>query len=104
MTEKFFPEHFSRRRYELRQGPGKEFDKAARIEVIVRVDTQVVVRAQLREPGILAVVSRPDEDGIDIEMVEPGGQRYTDMAMPKSGNFTETIADWQEIALLREKR
>ena len=104
MTDKWLPEDFSRMRYELQQGESKEFDRAKRIETIVKVDTIVVARLQLREPGILAVVSRPDSQGIDIEVVTPGGQRYTDLMVPGSGNMSSTIADWQEIALLRERR
>lgn len=78
-------EDFGRRSYYV---AGPDLDKARRIEVIVRVDGQNVIQVQAREPGLVAVISRPDKQGIDIEMVEPGGQRYTDIRVPKEGGET----------------
>lgn len=87
------PEQFNRRVYTIE---GDDLDTARRIEVIVKVDGKTLVRVQAREPGILAVVSKPDEQGVNIEIVEPGGVRFTDVAVPET---TAALQDWQLIAL-----
>jgi hypothetical protein len=97
--ERFAVEHFTRRRYTVE---GSDLDKAKRIGVIVTVDGVKQIEMQAREPGIIAVVSRPAEQGFDIEIVEVDrdkvGVRYTDYRFP-NGAFTEPVAEWQQLAL-----
>ncbi len=86
---------FNRRRYTVEGG---ELDTARRVELIVRVDGKTVCQVQAREPGILAFVSKPEEPGFDLEIVEATGVRYTDVRLP-SGKSTEDVAEWQWTAL-----
>lgn len=53
-------------------------DDASRIVIEVKIPGKTLMRVQAREPGILAIVSRPDQQGIAIVMVEVGGERYVD--------------------------
>lgn len=86
-------EDFSRRRYTV---TGSDLDKAKRIEVIVRVDGRNLVHMQAREPGMVAFVSRPAEQGFDIDVVEAAKGKYTDHALPSD---VAGVADWQFDAL-----
>ena len=85
---------FSRRRYTVE---GDDLDKAKRIEVIVKLDGRTLVHMQAREPGILAVISRPKEQGFDIDVIEPRGVQFSDQAVAPQGQ--EAVADWQFEAL-----
>lgn len=87
-------EKFSRRRYVVE---GDSLDRARRIEVIVKVDGKVLVQVQAREPGLIAFVSKPLEQGFELDMVEAGGRRYTDQAVP--GGTGEPVDEWQYEAL-----
>lgn len=87
------PGMFSRRGYSVRDD---KLDSARRIEVIVRVDGQTMVQVQAREPGLIAFVSRPDEPGFDIEVVEASGSRFTDVKVPASKGVP---LPWQRDAL-----
>lgn len=98
-SEKWQPGDFSRRSYTIE---GEDLEKARTIKVQVTVDGRPIVNAQLREPGILAVISRPDAQGITIEMVEPGGARFTDYVLPNGNNQTLPAAPWQLSLLLDE--
>jgi hypothetical protein len=92
-------EDFTRRQYKVQQSDEKELDKARRIELSLKIDGRPYLNIQLREPGILAIVSRPDDpDGFEVEIVTPGGKRYTDMRLP-SGAHTPPLEDWQCQAL-----
>lgn len=53
-------------------------DNASRIVVEVKIPGRTLMRVQAREPGILAIVSRPDQQGISVVQVEVGGERYVD--------------------------
>jgi hypothetical protein len=86
---------FSRRAYTIE---GDDLDKAKRITVQVRVDDRVIMQAQLREPGLLAIVSQPNEQGIALEIIEPGGVRFTDRITPDGGR-TDPPSPWQLEAL-----
>ena len=92
-------EHFTRRRYTVEGG---DLDKAKRIGLVITVDGRKIIEMQAREPGIVAVVSRPTEQGFDIEIVECDrdkvGVRYTDYRFP-DGAHTESVAEWQQLAL-----
>jgi hypothetical protein len=88
------PEQFNRRRYVVE---GDSLDKAKRIELIVKVDGKMLVQMQAREPGMLSFVSKPTEQGFELDVVEATGQRYTDHA--SIGNAPEPVADWQFEAM-----
>ena len=87
-------DRFSRRRYTVE---GDDLDKAKKIEVIVKLDGRTVVHVQAREPGMVAVVSRPTEQGFDVDMVEPVGARFVDHAVAPISD--QVVADWQFEAL-----
>lgn len=90
---------FSRRQYGVQQSKDKEFDKAKRIGVKVIVDGRTLFDLQLREPGMIALVSRPDDpEGFSVEIVQPGskpgmGPRYTDYRLP-DGSQTPQMEEW----------
>jgi len=86
---------FHRRHY-IVESPA--LDQARRIEVKVIVDGKLMVHAMAREPGIIGFVSRPNDAGFDIEIVEAKGKRYTDWRTP-TGELNEALADWQKTAL-----
>lgn len=95
---------FSRRQYVVRQSEDKELDKAKRIGVKITIDGRTFVDKQLREPGLFAIVSRPDDpEGFTIEIVErntePGmGPRYSDIRAPGTSVIMK-VADWMWDAL-----
>jgi hypothetical protein len=95
MAQEWTKQDFSRRHYQVE---GDTLDKARKIEVVVRVDGKTVVQVQAREPGILAFVSRPHDQGFDIEMVEARGVAFTDIRTI-SGDMAEPVAGWQWDAL-----
>lgn len=87
---------FSRRRYTVQ---GDALDKARSIRVLVQVDGETLVNVSAPEPGLLAFVSRPSDDGFDIEIVERTKvPRVTDIRLP-NGETTENVASWQLEAL-----
>ena len=88
-------DQFGRRKYTV-EGDG--LDKAKRISVTIHVDGKKFAELQVREPGLLAIVSRPDMQGIDIEIIEPGGARFVDQVTP-SGGTTSALTPWQKEAL-----
>lgn len=90
---------FNRRQYSVKQTKDKELDKARRIAVKITVDGRTLFDMQLREPGLLAIVSRPDDlEGFDIEIVQRNAQpnmgaRYTDYRLP-DGSQAPAVEDW----------
>lgn len=86
---------FHRRHYTVE---GDDLDRAKKIELIVRVDGKVMVQVEAREPGIVAFVSKPAEQGFHIELVERGKVRYTDVRTIE-GRTTEPLLPWQQMAL-----
>lgn len=90
------PGDFTRRKYTI---VGDDLEKAGRISVKMFLDGKVIASVQCREPGILAVVSKPNEQGIDVEIVEPGGVRFTDYELPDGTPTTDALAQWQLEAL-----
>ncbi len=91
---------FSRRRYTIE---GEDLDKARSIRTIIQIDGKILVNIQLREPGIVAVISRPDEQGLDIEIIEAGSEpgmapRYVDYKLP-TGQMLEEPKAWQKEEL-----
>jgi hypothetical protein len=97
--EKWEPDHFSRRDYTI---SGDLLDNAKRIRVQVLVDGVKQIDFQLREPGMLCIVSRPDDEGISVELVEPAPQRATDMDDDETGK-RRTPRPWQIAALLEPR-
>lgn len=89
------PEHFHQRTYTYEDD---KLDSAKRISVEVKVNGRTTMELQAREPGILAIISRPDEEGIDVAIVEAGGVRYTDYRTP-SGDHVEELQRWAIDAL-----
>lgn len=93
-TEEWGPNDFNRRHYEI-QGDLE----GAKMQVMVKMDGRPWMTIELREPGVLALVSRPDRDGIDVELIGPGGVRYTDIRMPSGSNQTMPMPQWAHDAL-----
>lgn len=91
------PEHFVRRSYGAKS---PEFDRVdpRSIRLRVLVGKQVVADFQAREPGLLAFVSRPDDSGFAMELVEPGHAGFHDLAAP-DGSIVQRPSDWQLVAL-----
>ena len=86
-------EDFSRRRYVIE---GDTLDKAKLIEVIVLVDGKQLIRVQAREPGIVAMVSKPNDQGFEIDMIEPAKGRFVDRASPAE---VDQVQAWHFAAL-----
>ncbi len=95
MAQKWLKEMFQRKRYTVE---GDTLDKARSIQLYVVVDDKVMVNMQAREPGILAFVSKPEEQGFDIEVIEASQVAFTDRALPEFEG-PEALADWQAEAL-----
>lgn len=87
---------FQRRYYRYDQDNG-ELDRARHIVFLVKVDGKTLIEMQLREPGLVALISRPDDDGFLIEVVEPGGRRFVDVARP--GSTDTEVLGWQQLLL-----
>lgn len=91
---------FNRRQYKVVQSEDKELDKARRIGLKLTIDGRVFLDLQLREPGIFAIVSRPDdEEGFVVEIVgrntKPGmGYRHSDLRAPNGGSIVLKIDEW----------
>jgi len=95
MTEKWSSREFRRRSYTY-ESPA--LDRARSIQLQVVVDGKILVRMAAREPGVLAFVSRPKEQGFDIEVVEPVGGRYLDAYTPH-GFGEAPVLPWHLEAL-----
>jgi len=91
-------EDFNRRHYEAEGDlDGVDF------EVMIKRDGRPWMTIKLREPGMLALVSRPDSEAIEIELVGPGGKRYTDIRLPSGENTTLPLPQWVQDALYADK-
>jgi len=84
---------YTRRQYRV-EGP--ELDKR-RIMVTVEVGGTVLAKFQAREPGLMAIVSKPDDQGIMFELLDPGFV-FVDQSLP-DGMQTLPPAAWQLAAL-----
>ncbi len=93
MTE-WTPKQFNRRRYVVE---GDDLEKARKIELKVIVDGKTLVHVQAREPGMLAFVSKPAEQGFEIDIVEATGVRYVDARLPSATD--DKVAPWQFDAM-----
>lgn len=92
MAEEWQAGDFHRRRYTY----NSDGLNGAHVEVIVKVNGKTVVHVQGREPGMIAFVSKPQEEGFDIDMCQPGA-RFTDVK-PIDAK-AEKVAPWQLMAL-----
>lgn len=96
MGDSWKREDFHRRHYTI---AGEDLDNAKQIELIIRVDGKDVVHMkQTCEPGLVAFVSKPGEQGFDVELVTHGAFRFTDIRTP-TGAPTEDVLPWQLSAL-----
>jgi len=84
--------NFGRRRYTVE---GEELDKARSIRVVVYMDGKALIDVNAREPGVVAMVSKPDDQGFDIEILEPK-VAYTDIRQPPA---EAAPLDWQLEAI-----
>jgi hypothetical protein len=87
--------YFQRRRYVV-EGAG--LDKARTIEWIVKVDGRTVANLVAREPGIVSIVSKPGEQGFEVDLVELRAFRYPDQT-PLSEDAASEVEEWQFKAL-----
>ena len=87
---------FVRRAYYIDDEPGTKgtLEGAKRLEVVFLIDGKRYAQLQLREPGMLAIVSKPDETGIWLERIEYGKVRYTDR-MSKDDVEVQQLRPWQ---------
>lgn len=91
MVDQYKKEDFARRAYYI----DGDIDK---VELIVKINGKTHSQLTFREPGMLAVVSLPGENGLWIEHVQPGGVRYTDV--PTGEAVRDQIPrEWQYDAL-----
>jgi len=92
-------DQYNRRRYTVEGG---DLEQAKLIRITIELDGKKYVQVQAREPGMIAFVSRPDEQGFDVEIVEASGRRHTDRMLPDGGT-SEALAPWQIDALQLEQ-
>lgn len=71
-------------------------DKAKKIEVIVMVDGKPLVHVQAREPGMVAMVSKPADQGFEIDMIEPIKGKFVDHMAPED---MDRVQEWHFTAL-----
>jgi len=81
--------YFQRRRYVI-EGAG--LDAAKSITVIVEVDGKQIARVCAREPGLISVVSKPQDQGIEMDVVELKAFRYPDQV---SEAEVCAVEEWQ---------
>ena len=85
---------FSRRGYYVEDGSFTN----KQIEIVVKVGGKLHSQLVLGEPGLVAVISHPDEDGLRIEVIRPDGVAYTDMQTPQVA-AEQKLLDWQAEVL-----
>jgi hypothetical protein len=84
---------FRRRHYTVE---GSALDEARKVRLTVSVDGKTLVDVTGMEPGLVAFVSRPADQGFDIEIVEAGS--VAGRILPV-GEVMLPAADWQRDAL-----
>lgn len=93
---------FHRRWYHYDQDEKqKELDRARRVSFQVSADGRKLIDMELREPGIIALISRPDDDGFMVEVVEPGARKYNDVAV--MAQIDTSILPWQQQLLFEDE-
>ena len=85
---------YARRSYVVRNDIPISAEQA---EVIVKVGGKTHTHIQMRTPGMVAIVSRPDKPNeFSVEIVEQAGQKFIDRRVPAD----QTVPmQWQKDAL-----
>jgi hypothetical protein len=87
---------FGRRSYTVKDDGGQSIE-TLRAKVTIEISGKTHTVVELRAPGMIAVLARPDSpDQFSIEIVESGGRRYTDFRLPPEAGAPLA---WQEDAL-----
>lgn len=91
---------FGRRSYTVQDDGGQPVE-SLRAKVTIEIGGKVHTAVELRAPGMIAVVCRPDTpDRFTIEMVETGGRKFTDFRLPPEAGEP---AQWQMDAITGER-
>ena len=90
---KWQAEDFERRHYTIE---GSALDEARKVRLMVTVDGKTLVDVTGMEPGIVAFVSKPTDQGFDIELVSGGA--LAKRIVP-AGEQMWPVSDWQKAAL-----
>lgn len=86
---------FGRRSYAIQDDGGSV--KGLHAKVTIEIGGKVHTAVELRAPGLIAVIVKPESpDRFTIEMVEEGGQRFTDFRLPPEAGQP---LQWQRDAL-----
>jgi len=88
------PADYTRRVYTVKNDDSSPI---ARAEVLVRIGGRVHTQTELRNPGMIALVCRPDAPHtFHVEIVEKSGQRFTDVRLP---DREVALLPWHRMAL-----
>lgn len=69
----------------------------ARAEVLVRIGGKTHTQTELRQPGLIALVCKPEQPNtFAVEIVEKVGQRFTDVRLP---DREVALLPWHRLAL-----
>jgi hypothetical protein len=90
---KWTAQDFRRRHYTV-EGPA--LDEARRVRLVLTVDGKTLVDVTGMEPGLVSFVSKPTEQGFEIDIVEGGA--LAGRVLPV-GEAMWPVADWQKDAL-----
>lgn len=88
---------FIRKLYRVTQGPEKELE-TARIEIAVMINGKIFARLELRKPGMVSVISRPDDSNIELEVIESNRYQFHDLMSSETKDVRE-IQPWHAKAL-----
>lgn len=75
--------------------------KPSLVEMMVFVDGNQMVAVNSKKASLMAFVSRPEDDGFNVEIVEDGMAPFTDISRPE--DEPETPRRWQLDATGKEK-
>lgn len=110
-TEEWEPTNFARRGYYIEDDnqPDKktgkveegQLAKAKLMQCVFYIDGKKYAQLEVREPGMIAILSRPDEEGIRLEVIQPGGVRFTDYMTPEE-TAAQKLLRWHTDAILGE--
>jgi hypothetical protein len=91
---------FGRRGYTVKDDNGRPIEQLG-AEVTIKIGGKIHTQVSLRTPGMIALIVKPEApDRFEIEMVEDGGKRYTDVRLPPEAGDP---LPWQLHALGTEK-
>lgn len=87
---------WGRRSYTVKDEGGRSIGLLG-AKVTIEIGGKIHSKVELRVPGMIALLAHPERPGeFVIEMVEPGGKRWSDVRLPpESGD----ILPWQKQAL-----